>query len=243
MERFKTAKQLKEISRENLFGNYGVLIFTYAFMSSLMFLIRDFIGQQTGSTSAIYYAACFIIILLYSAFTVGQYWMYRKVVRSEKPTVADMWTGFKYHADKAIMIQLILFIPTFVCAIPLSLAIVLYTTTKNPVHYLTISGTLILYLVIIVLLHLNFSQAFFLLIDHPDESCVELLKHSMRIMRGNKLRLFYLYASFAGIGLLVILSFGIGILWAYPYITCARTLFYEELYAREPGKHIDVTVA
>ena len=242
MKEFRTAGQIKTVVRECLLGNYSVLIFTYAFMSTLSYFILRFVAGQVGSFSTIYLAAYFIIILLYSAFMVGQYYMYRKVLRGEKISTQDMWHGFKHYADKAILLQFLLLIPTFIGAVPVSLAMVLYTSTKNPVWFPVISATLILYAIILVMIHLNFGQAFFLLLDYPDESGMELLKHSMRMMKGHKFRLFYLYVSFIGMGCLVVLSLGIAMLWVFPYITCARTLFYEELYAREPGKYIDVTV-
>ncbi|MBE5871856.1 MAG: DUF975 family protein [Lachnospiraceae bacterium] len=242
MKEFKTAGQIKAFSRECLFGNYGVLIFTYSFISTLTYFVLNFVSAQVGNFSSIYLAAYFIIVLLYSAFMVGQYYMYRKVLRGEKISVQDMWYGFKHFADKAIFLQFLLLIPAFLGAVPVSMAMVVYSSTKDAVWFLVISVAFILYCVILVLIHLNFGQAFFLLLDYPEESGKELLIHSMRMMKGHKFRLFYLYVTFIGMGCLVILSFGIALLWVFPYITCSRTLFYEELYAREPGKYIDVTV-
>jgi uncharacterized membrane protein len=76
---------------------------------------------------------------------------------------------------------------------------------------------------------ISFSQAEFLYLDHPDMPVKELLKESIRMMRGNKLRYFYLQLSFIGMMLLVVLTCGIGYLWVAPYKDTTLILFYEEL--------------
>ena len=49
------------------------------------------------------------------------------------------------------------------------------------------------------------------------------------MMKGNLLDYICLQLSFFGIMLLVVLSFGVAILWVQPYMTQTITLFYYEL--------------
>ncbi|MDR2629739.1 MAG: DUF975 family protein, partial [Spirochaetaceae bacterium] len=65
--------------------------------------------------------------------------------------------------------------------------------------------------------------------DNPNIGALEAITQSRKIMAGYKGKLFGLYLSFIGWGLLCCLSFGIGFLWLVPYISMSVTNFYEEL--------------
>ena len=49
------------------------------------------------------------------------------------------------------------------------------------------------------------------------------------MMRGNKFRYFYMLLSFLGYWLLILLSFGIAMLWVVPYQTMTTVDFYYDL--------------
>mgnify|MGYP000773510905 FL=1 len=106
--------------------------------------------------------------------------------------------------------------------------------TKNYYLSLLVAATGIFFLVMSILLSIWYSQALYLITDYPDESAPQLLKHSRTLMKGHAGSYFYLLVSFIGIGLLVVLTFGIGILWAYPYFTATKTNYYLELTAPNP---------
>jgi uncharacterized membrane protein len=234
MEQLKSSKELKATARERLLGNYSVLILAYAIMQGIFLIALNLVKVQSGSSSLLYWAVYLLLSILSAVFLVGQYWLYRKVLRNNKPSINDMWNGFRHHPDKAIGIQLTIFVMSFLCAIPFFIVLAIYSFVSTPFLYPFIAITFIFFMLATIYISLTFSQALYLLIDYPSESLTELLKHSARMMRGHKFRLFYLNVSFIGIMLLTLLTFGIGMLWTFPYMTCTRTLFYEELYALDP---------
>ena len=69
----------------------------------------------------------------------------------------------------------------------------------------------------------------YLLKDHPELKFNAAIEESMRLMSGNKVRLFLLDLSFIGWFLLGIITFGIAFLWITPYWNTARAAFYEDL--------------
>lgn len=75
----------------------------------------------------------------------------------------------------------------------------------------------------------SYSMSYFVLAEHPEMSATEARKESIRLMRGNKLRLFCLEMSFIGWVLLSIVTCGISMFWVAPYIATARAVFYEEV--------------
>jgi len=75
----------------------------------------------------------------------------------------------------------------------------------------------------------SYRMSLYLLIDNPEIGVSEALRKSKEMMNGYKARLFYLDLSFIGWALLCVLTFGIGILWLYPYMLTSQAIFYEEL--------------
>lgn len=69
----------------------------------------------------------------------------------------------------------------------------------------------------------------YLLKDHPELKFNAAIEESMRLMSGNKMRLFLLDLSFIGWFLLGLITFGIAFLWITPYWNTARAAFFEDL--------------
>ena len=79
----------------------------------------------------------------------------------------------------------------------------------------------------------SYAMTSFIMHDNPQFTADECIETSMRMMDGNKWKLFLLDLSFIGWALLCCLTFGIGLLWLTPYMQCSRAKFYEELKARQ----------
>lgn len=79
----------------------------------------------------------------------------------------------------------------------------------------------------------SYSMSFFILHDNPDIGSAEAITRSRKMMAGHKGRLFGLCLSFIGWALLCCLSFGIGFLWLFPYMSLTIANFYEDLKSRQ----------
>ncbi|MEI2466479.1 DUF975 family protein [Niallia taxi] len=78
---------------------------------------------------------------------------------------------------------------------------------------------------------ISYSQAFYLLKDHPEYTIFEALAESRRRMHGYKWRYFMLNLSFIGWGIVVIFTLGIGSLWLSPYLFTTQGVFYDKYIA------------
>lgn len=76
---------------------------------------------------------------------------------------------------------------------------------------------------------LSYSMTFYLLADNPSLKAMEALDLSKEMMDGHKWQLFYLCLRFFLLGLLCILTLGIGFLWLVPYAHVTVAKFYDEL--------------
>lgn len=71
----------------------------------------------------------------------------------------------------------------------------------------------------------------YILLDEPELTARQAISRSCEIMQGRRWKLFCLYFSFIGWGILCLLTFGIGFLWLVPYMNASVAAFYEDARA------------
>ncbi len=80
----------------------------------------------------------------------------------------------------------------------------------------------------------------YILLDEPELTAKQAIARSCEIMQGRRWKLFCLYLSFIGWGILCLLTFGIGFLWLVPYMNASIAAFYEDARAEyEASKTIE----
>ena len=82
---------------------------------------------------------------------------------------------------------------------------------------------------------LRLSMVPYILRDYPELGANAAMRMSVDMMAGHKWKLFCLWLSFIGWGLLCILTLGIGYFWLAPYMQQTETNFYEEVKAEYTG--------
>lgn len=76
---------------------------------------------------------------------------------------------------------------------------------------------------------LSYSMTYYILADHPNMGSWDAISQSKILMRGHKWQLFKLYMRFVGLGMLCILTLGIGFFWLVPYANICLAEFYESI--------------
>jgi uncharacterized membrane protein len=76
---------------------------------------------------------------------------------------------------------------------------------------------------------LSYSMSFYILAENPSMAAMDVLRKSKAMMNGYKLKLFYLCLRFLGLGLLCILTLGIGFFWLFPYVHVCFARFYDDV--------------
>ena len=80
----------------------------------------------------------------------------------------------------------------------------------------------------------------YIIMDEPELTARQAITRSCEIMEGRRWKLFCLYLSFIGWGILSLLTFGIGFLWLVPYMNASIAAFYEDARAEyEASKTIE----
>ena len=88
-------------------------------------------------------------------------------------------------------------------------------------------------MIILIILSLSVALCFQVYLDEPEYGAVDCLKESIRMMKGNKWRLFYLMLSFIGYAFLALFSLGIALLWIIPYQNVSMVNFYRDIKESE----------
>ncbi len=230
MGKYKTSAQLKAEAKQKLLGNYPPLIGAFLISEvivSTLSMVASVAGGYTSVTEiVIYYLILLLLSLFGSIFISGQIYMYLNLSCGRPVNVADVFHGFRFHPDRAILIELFLMAITALPALPAAVFFYFWKRGSGSIYIIAFAVLICAAIVIIVMLSLTYSQAFYLMYDFPQYSIKQLMHTSRIIMSGNKGRFFYLCVSFIPLILLSMLSFGIGLLWLFPYMNAAQTEFF-----------------
>lgn len=236
MNQLKSSSALKADAREILLGKYKTVVFAYVLMqfvtSGILTFVELQVNIQTTTGLLLYYAVSLIVAVLSIVFTVGQNHLYLNIYRGQPFKTGNIWIGFKTCADRAILAYLLIAAKIVICALPCTIGAAIMLTTQNYYFALLVGAGAVFLFISITLIELDYSQVFYLILDNPDLSVPALLSESKSLMKGHRGNYLYLLVSFIGIQLLSALTFGIGMFWAYPYITATKTGYYLELKKR-----------
>lgn len=241
MKQTKNAKAIKAIARERLLGNYGTTIgamILYRFIAFILInIVSAAIIPANLLTYFIYFGATILVSLFLGVFDSGLAYLFMNLVYSQSVSTADLFHGFKNHPDKAILLHVPIAIVNTLTMIPLQILSALLvkdtrTTAIIAPRYIVFAICVSVVMTIINLyVRLMFSQSYYILQDFPEKRSTEILKASMKLMKGSKLRLLLLYISFIPITLLGSLACFIPLLWVGAYTSASDAAFYQDLIA------------
>jgi len=101
-------------------------------------------------------------------------------------------------------------------------------------YLLVVAFALIGFILLIIpgiIVALALSQTWFILAENPSMDSYDAIMRSKKMMDGYKFKLFKIQLRLLGLGLLCLLTLGIGFLWLIPYQYVVYAKFYEEVKA------------
>ncbi len=232
-----TGKELKIRARESMKGNYlvpvlatvsiAMLAFTFTCIGSALF------GGDTTLSMVLSQLISLIFSLILSVFTAGVCYIYLNIGRKKDYSMNDVFCMFHQNPDRVIVVCFVLTLINMVCSTPVYMVQGLVMRVKTTEEILQVfpvlMGAMCLSMVLSLFVTLPFAFSYILLVDNPQMSAGEALKGSVSLLRGNKLRLCRLYVSFAGMGLLVVLSGFVAYIWVEAYMQATMVQLYMEL--------------
>jgi uncharacterized membrane protein len=214
-----TNSQITLAARNHLDGKWLPSVLAFFIAAILPYLITNSISKDsvlqipiyqwgTSDLEIVHFNTANILTgLIGGALSFGQAFFSLNLIREEKAEIEHIFKGFK---------DLNHFFVCFATSIILGIFILLWTLL------LIIPG---------IIAALSYSMTYFILADHPTIGSLEAINQSKVLMKGHKWQLFKLYLRFIGLGLLCVLTLGIGFFWLVPYANICLAEFYESLIA------------
>ena len=242
MNSHKSTTEMKSAAREILLGKYGSYIGAYI-TAELMLTLISFVASSvlpSDNTWGMVFnlAISFVIELIGAVFLLGMIQYTLNMCTGNPYKLSDVFYGFRSHPDKAIICKFLFIVAEVVCLLPAILFGVLYSINENGLLLIVAALFFVIGLVIAVIIHLTLYFVYYLILDYPDATVKELLLYCANMMKGQRIKLFYLYASFLPMYTLGILSLGIGLLFVEPYVNVTLAQFYLDVFFVETGEDI-----
>ena len=222
--------ELKATARGLLLGKYGRIIFVHftyllinAYMNELTFRTRP---NLSVTRLILYIFLSIIVSLLAGVFRYGLTRCYMNLCCNMDFSFKDLFYGFANDSVRILKVAVILGVIETVCFMPASYFMSAYSADKSASSFFFACLSFTIGTIAYVAVMLKLAFTYYLLLDFPDKSVGEIIKMSVYLMRGNGLKLIYLYAGFIPIFLLGVLSAGLGLIWLIPYAEAALTCFY-----------------
>ena len=159
----------------------------------------------TMGTSLIPFAGQLISLLIAGPLSVGAAFFALKLARGQEAKTDDLFFSFNNNLGNSILAYLLVFVFAFIGFI-----------------LLIIPG---------IIVALALSQTWFILAENPSMDSYSAVIKSKDMMNGFKWQYFKIGLRLFGLGLLCLLTLGIGFLWLIPYQYIVYAKFYEEVKA------------
>ncbi len=199
MNHFEIKEKAKQIVHENLWNFWKGYLVVFAISFLCTFVLNLLLNEE----SVLYSAVSLVLSFFTATLSVGFYSYLMKLVRNEEYSKEDL---FRY-IGKVLPIAAIGII-TSICVIFCSL-------------FFIIPG---------IIVALGYAMSYYIYVDTEEEKRpMEYLADSKMLMQGYKWDYFCFMLSFFGWILVGILTFGIAIIWVYPYVCVSQVLYYDAL--------------
>ena len=229
MNKYRSSAELKTLAKDKLLGNYSTAIIAMVIVTLLPYLITSVIPTGGFVWTILYFAASLFASIIAGVLQIGLNYMFLKMACGQPFSSGDIYYGFRNNPDKSVRVSTIQAAVSIVPMLPYQIFMAMYLNTHNMTWYVCTLFSLALGLVIYVPLSLALSQSYYLLLDFPEYSTKQILQTSIKLMKRNMGRLFYIQASFLPLMILGCLSCMVGLLWVMPYMQMTLTLFFLDL--------------
>lgn len=211
------------IAMGGLMGGFAEAAAGASFMSEDSLLVIVYL--------VVFFAVMYLLIgLIVFLMMPGLIQLYMNICKGKKAKCTDIFWVFQNKPWKFAGISLGYSLIMFVIGLPSTILSIAGSVTGDVIFVAIFN---IAYSVIIMILSiyvtLTFSMFFYILVEDPRKSWIQALAESRRMMIGNRLRFLGLGFSFLGWMCLGMMSFGIGMLWLMPYMSCTSIYFYLDL--------------
>ncbi len=232
------SKELKRRARALLKGKYSVAtsmvttLVLVSLASSALLRRTGFLQSPNLMHKIFFWSLLAIMTLLCALLEIGLIkYVYHLGTTDTPPHLLVSIYAFQNQPDTFILTSAFRYLLVAFCFLPaIFRAMMMPLTTLEPqsiVSFLIpVLALALIALIPATFLALPFCLTNYLLLDEPDMPAHEALYGSLKLMKGQKKRVFLLWLSFVPLLFTVLGSYGIGLLWFLPYYPATMRQFY-----------------
>ena len=226
--------QLKSVARGQLLGRYGIAIGADVTANGIIVIVSLLCSalttqNQKTAGAVIAFLITLLLDILSGIFLLGLARFYLNLVCSRPLSVMDVFYGFRHHTDKALITRALIVLMELIVMLPFLVCTAFYRARESSVLFLFSCITLVIGGILYVYIILLYSQAYYILAEHPEMSGKEALDASIEMMDGHKMDYFVLLLSFIPWILLCTITCGLAVLYVYPYMDATLVNFYQAI--------------
>jgi uncharacterized membrane protein len=223
-------RELMTDAREALAGSWGMAVGGVLVLFGVM--------AVTGLMNVIPILGSLVGFMISGPLSLGWARLFLVLSRREQASLGMLLDGFKrfgaaflaaFLIGLLIMVWMLPGIAILVAAFLLGLQKAMGGGGESVGLMLWVTPVLIASSISAIIAQLRYSMTYFIMIDRPEASAWQAIRHSAQMMKGNKVKLFCMLCRFTGWALLSVLTLGIGFLWLAPYVMTSMACFYDEL--------------
>lgn len=189
----------------------------------------EYIKQYMDFYAVLEYIFVTVSAVFTAVFNVGFSLFCLNLCCHREAHITDIFYGFRRQFGKSLAISAVFVLVSQLYALPANLLNFFLNQKADLKMALLSLAILAIGVCIYIPLSLSISQAYLLLLDVPERSASELIKLSVQIMQGHKMRLFLVQLSFLPLMLLSLCTIGIANLWLTPFLNVTCALFFLNL--------------
>lgn len=239
MKQYKKCYELKNAAKDKLDGKYFLAVtvcFTSVVVEYAVSLLTGSVLpnpiRSTGvSVPAYVVNGIFSLVLSWvlGVMRLGTSLFFLNIACGLPYKLSDLFYGYKNDSTRALIVSGVYTLLSAVCQMPGQYLAQAFFYTHNGSLIIAGAAAAIIGLCILLPVSAGISLSFYLLLDFPNKSALEVLLLSFRIMKGHKRRWLYMTLSFLPLIILCILSIYIGFLWLMPYMQMTYACFFLDI--------------
>lgn len=223
-------RDLMAAARTALDGQWGLAVGA----NVLYFIVAIGIGLVP-------YIGSLVSLVVSGPLVLGWYMLFLALSRRQSAGVGMIFEGFKQFGT-GFLAYLLIALLIFAWSLPAITVVIVgvvmgFMNLKSAVSGATPHIGMLLFLIPLfmvamipaIMAQYRYSMTYFAINETPGLGPLEAIRHSSRMMDGNKWKFFCLQWRFFWWSLLCILTFGIGFLWLMPYMMTSVACFYDDL--------------
>lgn len=229
----ESSSQLKSRARGTLLGRYGQPMGAFLLVDLVVLALESLISMVIPTNTGgiiLSYIAMLIVAIFSTLLQSGYSYILLNMARGKQYQLRDLIFPFQTMPDHVIILSLRLFLLAIAAMLPFLAGVILLLVMPEVLALRIVCVLLLILSMFLALkLSLDYSQIYLLYLDNPYLPGREIMQRSKELMKGNRIRYFYLLVSFIGMLLLGLISFGVGLLWIIPYMSMTEIEFYRDL--------------